>query len=65
MAEFYVRPPLVAREPANPAVARWRYRAITGVLLLAVFLAVALLLFQFLDPNADPGVEGLARFSQR
>lgn len=62
MAEFYVRPPLVAREVANPAAARWRYRIVVFLLLAAVFLVTALIMFRLLDPNAaEPGVEALSR----
>ena len=62
MAEFYVRPPLVAREAASPVGARWRYRIVVFVLLAAVFLVTAVIMFRLLDPNAAaPGVEALAR----
>ena len=60
-AERYVRPPVVAREPAPAWIAVWRFRLL-ALLVLAVLVAVGVLLFrQFTGANAqDPGVGALA-----
>ena len=56
MAERYVRPPVVAREAKNPAIARWRFRVVSG-LLLAVFAIAALVMLLKLSgaTDEDPG----------
>jgi hypothetical protein len=62
VAEFYVRPPLVAQEAAGQVAARWRYRIVVFVLLVAVFTVTAWFMFRLLDPNAaEPGVDALSR----
>lgn len=57
MAEHWVRPPVVAQEPPNPAIARWRYRLVVLVLLAALAVLVWVLVFPFLDPNSQPGIQ--------
>ena len=61
MAERWVRPPVVAREPAPAWVAVWRFRLL-ALLVLALLVVVAIVLFrQFTGANAqDPGVGALA-----
>lgn len=61
MAERYVRPPVVAREPAPAWIAVWRFRLL-ALLLLAALVAVGVVVFrQFTGANAqDPGVGALA-----
>ena len=56
-AERWVRPPVVAREPAPAWIAVWRFRLL-ALAVLALLVAVAVLLFrQFTGANAqDPGV---------
>ena len=65
MAEDYVRPPLVAFEPVSPAVARWRFRLIVGLVFLLVLGGLAVLLFTVLLANneGNPGLtpQGLSR----
>lgn len=60
MAERYVRPPLLAREPAPAWIAVWRFRLV-ALLLVALLVVVGVLLFrQLTGANAqDPGVEAL------
>ena len=60
MAERYVRPPLVAREPAPAWRARWRYRVV-ALLVLAALVAALLWLFRDLTTTTeqDPGLEAL------
>jgi hypothetical protein len=58
--EHYVHPPLVGAEPPSPAMARWRYRVVAGVLLL---VALAVLVWVFLrfsgvTGGEDPGLIG-------
>ena len=61
MAERYVRPPVVAREPAPAWIAVWRFRLL-ALLALVVLVVVAVVLFrQLTGANAqDPGVGALA-----
>ena len=58
MAEDYVRPPLVAFEPASPSVARWRFRIVVGLIFLIVLGGLTVLLFTVLLANneGNPGV---------
>ena len=60
MTERYVRPPLVAQEPAPGWRAVWRFRLL-GVVLLAVLVLAGFLLFrQFTGSTAqDPGLDAL------
>jgi hypothetical protein len=57
MAEDYVRPPLLAREPASRRATRWRFRALL-VLLLLVTAAVVVLVVRALvgTGEGNPGV---------
>ena len=59
-AERWVRPPVVAREPAPAWVAVWRFRLL-ALLALALLVLVAVLVFrQLTGANAqDPGVGAL------
>ena len=61
MPERWVRPPVVAREPAPAWIAVWRFRLL-ALLVLALLVVVAVVLFrQFTGANAqDPGVGALA-----
>ena len=61
MAERYVRPPVVAREPAPAWIAVWRFRLL-ALLALAALVVVAVVLFrQFTGANAqDPGIDALS-----
>ena len=58
MAEDYVRPPLVAFEPASPRAARWRFRIVLGLVFLVVLGGLALLLFTVILSNSEgnPGL---------
>ena len=60
MAERWVRPPVVAREPAPAWIAVWRFRLL-ALLVLGLLVVVAIVLFrQFTGANAqDPGVGAL------
>jgi len=60
VAERYVRPPLLAKEPAAPWRALWSFRLL-GLLALAVLLLAALLLFRELTGATaqDPGIGAL------
>jgi hypothetical protein len=40
MPEDYVRPPIVAIEPPDPRLVKWRFRIVVFVLLAAVAIAV-------------------------
>ncbi len=62
MTERYVRPPLVAREPAPAWRSTWLFRV--GMLLVLVALVTAtVLLIRALTSDAvqDPGLGALAR----
>lgn len=64
MAERYVRPPLVAREPAPAWIAVWRFRALALVVLAVLVLLAVLLYRQWSGANAqDPGLEAAGRSS--
>ncbi len=60
MTERYVRPPLVAQEPAPVWRAVWRFRLL-GFVLLALLVLVGVLLFRsFTGATAqDPGLDAL------
>ena len=64
--EDYVRPPVVATEPPSARAAVWRFRVVTGLLLLALGLTVLLLLLKFANvTEEDPGFGiGMAPVSQ-
>lgn len=64
MAERYVRPPLLAREPAPAWRAVWRFRLL-GLVALALLVLVAVLLFRELTGATaqDPGIGALVRLS--
>jgi hypothetical protein len=59
--EQYVRPPLVAREPASPRLVAWRVRAIGIVLAVVTLLALLWLLLSVsgVTNGEDPGLGGL------
>jgi hypothetical protein len=61
VAERWVRPPVVAREPAPAWIAVWRFRVL-ALLVLALLVVAGVVLFrQFTGANAqDPGVGALA-----
>jgi hypothetical protein len=61
VAERYVRPPVIAREPAPAWIAVWRFRLL-ALLVLAVLVAAGFVLFrQFTGATAqDPGIGALA-----
>jgi hypothetical protein len=40
MAEDYVRPPIVAVEPPDPRLVKWRFRAVIALVLIALALIV-------------------------
>ena len=63
MGESYVRPPLVAREPAPRWLAIWRFRA-TAVALLVLAVIVGYIVFQHLSGATaqDPGLSSLPAF---
>ena len=56
MVEHYVRPPLVAREAPSASAARWRFRVVSGILLL-LFAGLALVMLLKLSgaTDEDPG----------
>jgi hypothetical protein len=58
VAEHYIRPPLVAREPPSPAAARWRFRIVVGIVFIALIGGLAVLLFTVLLANneGNPGI---------
>jgi hypothetical protein len=58
VAEDYVRPPLVAFEPASPRAARWRFRLVVGLIFVLVLGGLAVLLFTVLLANneGNPGL---------
>lgn len=60
MAERYVRPPLLAKEPAAPWRGLWGFRLL-GLVALALLLLAGLLLFRELTGATaqDPGVGAL------
>jgi hypothetical protein len=43
LQEDYVRPPIVAIEPPDPRVVKWRFRIVVFVLLAGVAIAVILI----------------------
>lgn len=59
--EEYVRPPLVAAEAPSPTAARWRFRLVGLVLLLAtlVLLTWVLLVVTGVTGGENPGIGGL------
>lgn len=60
MTERYVRPPVLAREPAPAWRAVWRFRLL-GFILVALLLLGGVLLFRsFSDTTSqDPGLDAL------
>lgn len=60
MAERYVRPPLLAKEPAPAWLAVWRFR-LTGLVVLVLLVVVCFLLFRELTGATaqDPGVQAV------
>ena len=62
MADRYVRPPLLAREPPPRWRAVWRFRLL-GLVVIAVLLAGLFLAFQALSESTsqDPGLNSLGR----
>lgn len=60
MTERYVRPPLLAREPAPAWRAVWRFRLL-GIVVMALLLLGAFLAFQALSETTtqDPGLNAL------
>lgn len=60
MTERYVRPPLVAEEPAPAWRAVWRFRLV-GFVLLALLVLVGVLLFRSFTSatGQDPGLDAL------
>ena len=63
MGERYVRPPLLAREPAPSWLAVWRFR-LTALVLLALVLWLGYLGFEHLSGAAsqDPGLSSAPSF---
>ena len=60
MAEDYIRPPLVAREPASRLLALWRFRLLAFALLAVLTYLVVLIFLRFSGVNAeDPGIGAL------
>ena len=60
MAERWVSPPLVPREPPRAWVAVWRFRLLALLVLGLVVLATVLLYRQLTGANAqDPGIGAL------
>jgi hypothetical protein len=59
--ELYVRPPLVAREPASHRAAAWRVRAVGVVLAVLTLLAFLWLFLTFsgVTNGEDPGLGAL------
>ncbi len=59
--EQYVRPPLVAREPASRHAAAWRVRALGVALAVLTLLAFLWLFLTFsgVTNGEDPGLGGL------
>ena len=53
-SEPYVRPPIVAREPAPRWVAVWRFRLIVLILGAALALVVALVVLHFVNTEQNP-----------
>jgi hypothetical protein len=43
MPEDYVRPPIVAVEPPDPRVVKWRFRAVVALLVALVAVGLGLL----------------------
>ena len=60
MADRYVRPPLLAREPPPRWRAVWRFRLL-GLVVMALLLGGLFLAFQALSETAsqDPGLNSL------
>lgn len=57
MAEDYVRPPLLAREPPSQQRRRWRFRALLIVAVLAVIVAVVLVVRALVGSGeGNPGI---------
>lgn len=62
MAEGYVRPPIVAREPGSRRAAVWRVRLVALGLLVVLGVALFLLLRSHgAGENQNPGIGGAAR----
>ena len=67
MPEEYVRPPIVAFEPPDPRLVKWRFRIIVLVLLAAVAVAVFFIARAIINSGegspaaASPGVTVVAR----
>lgn len=59
--EEYVRPPVVASERPSTAAARWRFRVVGVLLLLAIGLVMAWLVIQLsgVTGGENPGIGGL------
>jgi hypothetical protein len=61
--EEYVRPPLVAAEAPSRSAARWRFRVVGALLLLAVGLVMAWLVIRLsgVTGGENPGIGGIAQ----
>jgi hypothetical protein len=61
VAEPYVRPPLLAREPLPRWVEVWRFRTLLLLVLLVAFTVLLLVYRQVTGANEqDPGLQALA-----
>ena len=63
--EDYVRPPVLAREPAPRWIATWRFRLVAIVIMLVLAYAVFVLAKHFVNTEQNPtfGPVGLAAVS--
>lgn len=61
--EEYVRPPLVAAEAPSRTAARWRFRVLGALLLLAVGLVMGWLVIRLsgVTGGENPGIGGSAQ----
>lgn len=55
MSEDYIRPPIVALELPSQRAAIWRFRIITGLVLLLLALAIVLIVHAIAAPPGDSG----------
>ncbi|HVB26642.1 MAG TPA: hypothetical protein VNE21_01880 [Mycobacteriales bacterium] len=56
MPEPYIRPPLVGAEPAPEWIARWRFRVVAVLALLALVVAAVVLVTHVINAGQNPGI---------
>ena len=57
----YVRPPIVAREPAPRWVAKWRFRIVSLIIGATLTVVTALVVLHFVNTEQNPSFGGAGR----